>query len=710
MKLPNRFWAALLSLVIVSGCGSYPEAEPPAIGSYTTWQTFGGDPANTQYSDLAQITTDNVSLLTVAWTYRPGDADVQNRSQIQCNPIVIDTLLFGSTASLRFFALHAATGREIWTFDPFGTEGDRYSLGVNRGVVYWEEGNDRRILFTAGERLFAVDALTGRPMPDFGEGGSVSLKEGLGPRAADLYVLSNTPGVVYEDLLILGTRVNEGPAPSAPGYVRAFDVRTGALRWVFHTIPRPGEYGYDTWPPDAWDRVGGVNAWTGLSLDQARGWVFIPTGSAAFDFYGGDRAGENLFANSLLVLDARTGTRIWHYQIVRHDLWDRDLPAAPNLVTIRHGDRWVDAVAQITKSGHVWVFERATGEPLFPVEVHDGPASDLDGEMAWPLQRLPAKPAPFARQSFTRADINDVTPGTRAYVEARFNRGLRTGRQFIPPSTEGTIIFPGFDGGGEWGGAAFDPSSGILYVNANEMPWILTMVDVRNRGARGERLYTINCAVCHGADRQGDPARTVPSLEGLAERLDRGAVTQRILQGKGVMPSFAHLSDGDVDAVASFVLGQLEEEAPDEDSGPRYPYAHTGYNRFVDSLGYPAVKPPWGTLNAIDLNTGEFVWKVPLGELEELSARGIPPTGTENYGGPVVTAGGLVFIGASKDEHFRAFDKRTGEELWKTRLPAGGYATPATYEIDGKQYVVIAAGGGKMGTPSGDSYIAFALP
>jgi quinoprotein glucose dehydrogenase len=545
----------------------------------------------------------------------------------------------------------------------------------------------------------------------------VDLGEGLDRDMKGLYVLSNTPGAIYRDLLIVGSRVSEGPGPSAPGHIRAYDVRTGKIRWMFHTIPHPGEFGYDTWPKDAWQRVGGANAWSGITVDHQRGLVFLPTGSAAFDFWGGNRLGANLFANCLLVLNAATGERVWHYQFVHHDIWDRDLPAAPVLVTVNHEGRAIDAVAQTTKSGHVFLFERETGRPLFPIEERPVPPSDLQGEQAWPTQPFPVKPPAFARQAFTEAEVTDLSPKSHAAVLARL-RQTRTGRPFIPPSAQGTVVFPGFAGGAEWGGAAYDPDSRRLYVNANEMAWILTMVEleVGKRGEKrplGERVYIRHCAGCHGADLKGVSQMASPSLVDVGQRRKRPDIAQLLKAGKGVMPSFDWMNAVEMDAVLAFILGDKD---PFPAGGPRRdleddsPYTITGYNRFFDPDGYPAVKPPWGTLNAIDLDKGEIAWTVPLGELPELTKRGIPPTGTENYGGPVVTAGGLVFIGASKDEKFRAFDKKTGTVLWETSLPAGGYASPATYEVAGKQYVVIAAGGGKMGTKSGDAYVAFALP
>lgn len=688
--------------VLLLGCASSPSP-------YETWNVKGGTSDGIQYSSLSQINTTNVQKLKVAWTFRTGDADtVNNRSQIQCNPIIVDDRLYGTTPSLRAFALNASTGEELWRFDP----GENNSgLGVNRGVTYWHEGDDERILYSFGENLYCLDAKTGKPIESFGANGKASLKEGLGERAANLMVLSNTPGVIFNNLIIIGSRVHEGPI-AAPGYIRAFDVKTGKLVWTFHTIPQPGEFGYDTWPPDAWKKIGGANSWAGMVVDQARGLVFASTGSASFDFYGGNRHGQNLFANSVLALEAATGARKWHYQIIHHDMWDRDLPASPALVTIQKEGQSIDAVAQVTKTGYVYVFHRDTGEPVFPINEVPVDSSDLEGEQAWPTQPVPTAPPPFARQVFTEDMINTVT-GEVDFIKEKF-QGVRTGKQFIPPSKEGTIIFPGFDGGAEWGGPSYDPETNVLYVNANEMPWILTMVDVRMKEDAwvGISLYRTHCATCHGLDRGGD-GHVYPSLRNAKEKYSKEALKLFVLNGKGVMPAFAHLSDKERDAIARYVL-ELEERTAEEKKGiferdPDILFSNTGYNRFLTPKGYPAVEPPWGTLNAIDLSKGELLWKKPLGEFEELKQQGVPATGAENYGGSFVTAGGLLFVAASRDEMFRAFDKKTGAVLWEYKLPAGGYATPSTYSVDGKQFVVIACGGGKMGTKSGDSYVAFAL-
>ncbi|HET6566673.1 MAG TPA: pyrroloquinoline quinone-dependent dehydrogenase [Rhodothermales bacterium] len=686
-------------------------------GQDRDWPVYLGDKGATHYSPLTQIDKENAKNLEVAWTYHTGDLPEGNTSQIQCNPIIVDGVLYGTTPALKLFALDAATGKEIWQFDPFEVNAATdiaISHGVNRGVVYWRSGDDARILYTAGSYIHAVDARTGKLVRSFGKNGVVDMRKNLGwEDIGGRFVISNTPGVVYKNLLILGMRLSESQ-DAAPGPIRAYDIRTGKMVWRFNTIPRPGEYGYHTWPKEAYKTVGGANAWTGLTLDEERGIVYVPTGSAAFDFYGGNRKGMDLFANTLLALDANTGRRIWHFQFVHHDLWDRDLPAPPALVTVMHEGKKVDAVAQITKSGWVFLFDRETGEPLFPIQERPVPASDVPGEEAWHTQPLPTSPPPFARQCFDEDIITNLTPEAHAYILEQ-SKKYRTGCQFVPPSLEGSIILPGLDGGGEWGGAAVDPD-GMLYVNANEMAWILKLVPTE-AASLGEHLFLENCSRCHGSDRSGDVRGGIPSLLNLGDRYEAAEVSQLLQTGRRGMPSFQQLSEAQRTAIVNFLLDIHQKEPMNtvkEAEGahpiPDLPYAFAGYTRFLDQNGYPAVKPPWGTLTAINLNEGKIAWQVPFGELPELTAKGIPQTGTENYGGPVVTAGGLIFIGATKDEKFRVFDKDTGEVLFEAQLPAGGYATPATYMIDGKQYVVIACGGGKMNTKSGDAYVAFALP
>jgi quinoprotein glucose dehydrogenase len=675
------------------------------------WPVYLGDHSSSQYSSLAEINRNNIDQLEFAWEYHSGDDISENLSQIQCNPLIIDGILYGTSPKVKVFALNASTGIRLWEFDP--DPAGNYAKNVNRGVTYWQKGNDKRILFSSGPDLYALNAETGMLIRTFGDSGKVSLKEGLGERAKDLYVVATSPGIIYKDLIIMGSRVSED-AGAAPGSIRAFNVRTGKLEWVFKIIPHPGEPGYETWPEEAYKTTGGANSWAGMSLDKELGIVYVPTGSAAFDFWGGDRKGANLFANCILALDAQTGKRIWHYQTVHHDLWDRDLPAPPNLLTVNHNGKKIDAVAQITKSGLIFLFNRKTGESLFDIEERAVPVSDLTDEETWPTQPFPLSPPPFSPQNFTSDQITDISPESNAYVSG-IMANIRTGNQFTPPSTQGTLIFPGFDGGGEWGGAAVDPETSIMYVNSNIMPWILTMIDIRqdSTAGLGETIYKVNCAVCHGSEGQGDPTGTFPGLKNVSEKYTVNEMLELIDEGKGFMPSFKHLPLREKDALIAYMSGEKvpqQAEIADMNKKPSpVPYSHSGYNRFFDQEGYPAIKPPWGTISAIDLNRGVILWQVPLGEFPDLTSRGIPPTGTENYGGPVVTAGGILFIAASKDEYFRAFDTETGRELWKYKLPAGGYATPSVYEADGRQYVVVACGGGKMGTPSGDSYVAFSL-
>jgi quinoprotein glucose dehydrogenase len=683
------------------------------------------------YSPLTQIDTANVQNLQVAWTYHTGDADTVNHSQIQCNPLFVDGVLYGTSPRLVLFALDAGTGNAKWTFNPQDSNQNKsrkdFSLNNNRGVTFWKDGDDRRIFYSAGPWLYAIDANTGKLIPSFGKEGKIDLHDGLGRDVHDLYVVATSPGIVYKDLLIMGTRVSEG-SDAAPGHLRAYDTRTGELKWIFHTIPWPGEYGYDTWEDSiAWKHIGGANAWSGFTLDEKRGILFAPLGSASFDFYGGLRKGQGLFANCLLALDAATGKRIWHFQQIHHDTWDKDLPTPPALVTVMHNGQWVDAVAQPTKTGFVFLLDRETGASLFPIEERPVPTNTtLTGEKLWPTQPFPTLPKPFVRQIFTDSDVNDLLPDSSIQDIKNRLKGYHTGNMFNPQSKEGTVILPGLDGAAEWGGPAFDPATGLLYVNANEMPWVITITDVPASRAgfalpaaphtfleAGKQLYVRNCISCHGPERKG--GGNYPSLLGVAAKYNEQQFGELMSAGRRMMPAFKQLSAEDRAALASFILDirsqqrkEFTASAAPVDSFRNLPYTITGYNKFLSKEGYPAIKPPWGTLNAINLNTGDITWKIPLGEYPEFSKNGII-TGTENYGGPVVTAGGLVFIAATRDGKIRAFNKATGRLLWQADLPAPGFATPTVYSVGGRQFIVIACGGGKLGTRSADTYVAFAL-
>ena len=590
------------------------------------WRYYKADVSSSSSSPLEQINKSNVSELQLAWEYATGDSVLYT---IECNPIVVDGVLYLTTPMLDAVALDAATGKEIWRFSPWDNRGTRRDgQRVNRGVTYWEGSGEKRIYYPAGTRLYAVDAESGEAVLAFGEEGSIDLTKGLDRDEITKPVSATTPGVIFEDLIIMGSSTPDGSRGSnPPGHIRAYNIHTGEREWIFHTIPHPGEFGYDTWPEDAWKTFGGNNSWAGMALDVNRGVVYAPTGSPAPDHQGMNRHGKNLFGNSILALNASTGERIWHFQTVYHDLWDYDLAAPPNLVEFEYEGVQREAVVQVTKMGFIFVLDRDTGEPIFPVEERPVPQSTIPGEQTWPTQPFPLKPPPHAKQGFTEEDITDVSPEAHTYVKETYFDKWGPAVLYQPLSAKGDFTVPQFNGGTDWGGAAFDEASGVLYVSASNEPEAITMYEI-------------------------DP------------ELDRP-----------------------------------------------YSWEASGHDEIYDPEGFPVSKRPWGTLSAIELSRAEIVWQVPLGTYPELEARGLPPTGTFNMGGPIITAGGLLFIGATRDERFRAFDMDTGDVLWEYQLPFGGYATPSTYMIEGKQYVVIAAGGGgKPGTKKGDRYMAFALP
>ena len=668
----------------------------------------GGDDCN-HFSALTQINTSNVSELKLAWAYTSGGADtVKNTTQMQCNPLIIKGIMYGVSAGSQAFALDAATGQELWKTN---LKDNTFNM-TSRGVTYWTDGKEARIFFAFGAFLYALDAQTGQPILSFGMKGKINLIDGIQRPGADEYVISNTPAVVFKNTLIVGTRVSES-ATALLGDIRAYDVQTGQIMWTFHTIPRPNEYGYKTWEKKNYQNLGGANNWMGMAIDRKRGIVYAPTGSAAFDFYGGNRKGDNLFANCLLALNAETGERLWHFQTVHHDIWDRDIPAPPNLFTISQNGQQIDAVSVLSKQGFMFVFDRVTGKPIFPIEERAVPSSTIKGEKVSPTQPFPLLPEPFTRQSFTENDVNEWA-ANRGDIIAQVRKAT-TGKPFTPLGHNRTVFFPGTDGGAQWGGAAVDENS-IMYVPAKENPVYSSLNEVpkpvsKKLMSSGKQLYQLYCGTCHGVNREGNEGGTNPSLQKIESKYNEAAIVQLIVKGRGMMPALTQLKEGESKAIAKYLLGETANvKASSNKKLSTVPYTHTGYNRWYDSKGYPISRPPWGTLTAIDMNTGKRRWQIPLGEYPELTAKGIPITGTDNYGSAAVTAGGLLFIAATKDQQFRAIDRQTGKVLWQVALPAAGYASPSVYAVNGKQYVVIACGGGKLKTKSGDRYVAFALP
>jgi glucose dehydrogenase len=774
------------------------------------WPAYNGGADGDHYSNLNQINRNTVARLKTAWVL-----DLHEKGELQTNPLIIGLTLYGYTTKQSVIAVNAVTGARLWTFNP-----EEPSEQPARGLSYWTDGKTRILLAGGVSYLYALDPETGKPLPGFGERGRVDLRRDLVDPGVDYkqtFAAMTSPGVIYRDLIIVGFRLPE-TEPALRGDIRAFDVHTGALRWTFHTIPHPGEPGYETWIPNSWKTSGSANNWAGMAVDEKRGIVYVPTGSAVNDFYGFDRLGDDLYADTLLALDANTGQRLWHFQEVHHDIWDRDFPSPPALITVRSHGRTVDAVAEPTKQGFLYLFDRVTGKPLFPVNEEPFPASTVPGEKASPTQPVPLAPAPYARQLLTADMLTTRTPAAHAWALEHF-KGFISNGLFVPLSLDKqTVVFPGFDGGAEWGGPAVDPRTGVIYINANDIAWTGGLTESRASGTPGAILYQNQCSACHGVNLAGSPP-DFPSLINITNRLSNTAILTAVHNGKGRMPSFpningasetellSYLKNPDTEALADFVrpVGPDRTElagakvydrncaichgedllgAPSNYPGligargrlgdkqileiihggkGRMPastklsdsdtaallrflgassaplienavaagnstkqevestlvpargavkYRFTGYRKFLDPDGYPAIQPPWGTLNAIDLNTGRYLWKIPLGEYPELTTKGINNTGSENYGGPLVTAGGLVIIAATNyDRKIRAFNSSTGQLLWSADLPYAGNATPATYMIDGKQYIVLATSGARdTKGPQGAAYVAFALP
>jgi glucose dehydrogenase len=607
----------------------------PGLLPAQEWPAYAGEPGGSKYSRLKQINRENVAHLKVAWTYHTGDvsdgSEYPPRSAFEGTPLMVDGVLYVTTPFNRLIALEAETGKKLWDFDPKIDKEKPANLFISRGAAWWSSGAKKRVfLGTLDGRLFSIDAATGKPDDSFGAAGFIDLRKGVADQFPNRGYGMTSPPAVYKDLVICGSLTADGEPQGPKGDVRAFDARTGKQDWIFHTVAQKGEFGNDTWEGDSWKDRSAVNAWSILSVDTERGIVFLPLTSPGVDFYGGDRKGAGLFGDSLVALNAVTGKRLWHFQTVHHNLWDYDLPAQPNLVEVRRGGRLIPAVAQVTKTGFTFVFDRLSGKPLFDIEEVPVPKSETPGEQAWPTQPRPVKPPPYARQSMHRDELTDVTPESRAYC-AKLMEGAVTADIFTPVGLKPTVLFPGTNGGANWGGASYDPETRTLYVNSMDVGM----------------LY-----------------RMTPRPEG------------------SIIP-FRTTGSGSVNS------------------------------RFWDQKLNPCQKPPWGFLTAINLDTGDFRWRSVLGVVDELIEKGIPPTGSPNIGGSLVTAGGLVFIGATNDKRFRAFDKDTGKEIWTTRLPASAHATPMTFsgQKSKKQFIVIAAGGGnKYNHDFSDSLVAYSLP
>lgn len=687
----------------------------PEVKQKGSWRVYKADAAGSNYSSLQQINDKNVDRLKVTWIFDPNDAQGNfGWYGSQSNPIVIDTMMYVTSKRNILYALHAATGKQIWDFDPFGGGQHTGEGGQSRGVVYWQDKEDKRILFTAGHYLIAVDAITGKAILTFGKAGKVDLNIGMRDDPARISVVATSPGIVYKNLLILGAWSSDSEQ-GIPGYNRAFDVRTGELVWTFHTIPLPGERGYETWPKDAWKYVGAANDWGGMTLDEKRGIVFSATGSASYDYYGANRLGQNLFANCVIAIEAATGKLLWYFQTVHHDLWDYDLPSAPNLVTINKDGKKIDAVAQLSKTGFIYILNRETGEPVYPIEERPVPASDVPGEEAWPTQPFPLKPKPFSRQHITEEDLNDITESGHDFLVNAF-RSYRYEGIFTPPSLKGSLSLPASVGGAEWGGGAYDKEAGILYVKSNNSAEIALLKDIGELGElnplhspyqEGKIIYATYCSACHGDQKGG--SGNFPPLINIRKKLSQEAALDLIKKGSGKMPSFAGIirSPRMEKAIIDFLYERKDDKflntkltpvnkekdsttRVEKEKKPEIKYRNvTAYRSFTDPDGNPGIKPPYGILNAINLNTGEYEWETPVGTDPKLQKPGEPPTGLVSMTGPMATAGGLVFLAGTRDKKFRAFDKTNGKLLWEIELPGVGSSNSSTYSVDGIQYIAI---------------------
>jgi quinoprotein glucose dehydrogenase len=679
----------------------------------------------------------------VAWTYPTED-----QVTYIFNPLIVGHTMYVIAKNFSVVALDAATGRELWVHPtrapdalPIKAGDGGWSL-KHRGINYWQNksGSDRRLILPIDQHLVELDAETGNLIKSFGENGSVSLAEGLGRDPATVAQIQfDTPGRIFENLLIVGSATGE-EYWSPPGDIRAYDVLTGKMVWIFHTVPHPGEPGYETWPKQAWRYIGGTNCWGEMSLDKERGIIYIPTGAPTYDFYGADRLGNNLFSDSLLALDARTGKLIWYYQMVHHDLWDYDATAAPQLLTVRNNGKKIAVVAEASKQGFLYVLNRATGEPFWPIVERPVPQSDMPGEIASPTQPFPMKPPPFARQNFTAADLDPyvLTDEQRASWKQRIDAAVNKGI-FTPPSLTDTVEMPGNLGGAHWGSTASDPRDGTMYVVSMDIPAILrdelnqpellsatdrrmhpgVKIPAGTLAEQGTTVYRQNCQRCHGSDRAGAPP-AIPSLVNAAVHFGDGTIKAVVKNGAGDMPPFPSLNDAALTALIAYLSNQAGGPVnPPIETGSRLPPYPEGSEapsvRYWSGYGTSPtiVSPPWSTLTAYDLNRGDIKWQVPLGEAPQAAHDGAKNTGVmDPRGGPVLTASGLIFYATGDEAKLRAYEEVTGKVLWTADLPAGSHAVPAVYEEGGREYIVICAAANKWPAtePVQKAYIAFALP
>ncbi len=656
------------------------------------WAYFNHDLNNTKFSLLDQINTNNVSGLKEVWTYEDS---IENGSGLFFNPIVVRGKMIVILPSNHLAALNPATGKCLWQFKPDSSNVYNWSRSIN----YYKAKNELEdlVYFIFGSTLYCLHAVDGTLVESFGELGKVDFYTGLEfdtTKSDKIFVTSNAPGVIFKDFFIVGSKVPD-ELPSISGDIRAFNRITGKLQWIFHTIPKPGEFGADTWGPNPREKNGGANCWAGLALDEKRGIVYVPTGSPSFDFYGADRPGQNLFGNCLLALDANTGKRIWHFQTTHHDLWDRDNGSPPNLMTVHHGGKDIDAVGLVTKMGYLFLFNRETGEPLFLIEeVPVDTVSTMPGERPWPTQPIPVQPPPFARQGFRPEYFSDATPSSTQYIKDEIKKhGYKTGI-YEPPGLMGSLLVPTAHGGGNWGGASVNTKSNVLFVNANDLPWYLALIEnknlIKNNNLTGGALFKLYCSNCHGMDKKGSVI--APDITQKTKVFTENKLENIIRKGVGPMPAFKHLPAQQINNIIAYLKGKPEQNihASENLIESEEPYSFAGYDIYKDTSNIFAIKPPFGTLTAIDLNKGENLWQVPLGENDKLLKLGIKNSGDFNRGGGIATAGGLIFIGTTGDKKLRAFDQSNGKVLWEYVLPGTATSIPTSFGVQGKQYITVA--------------------